>query len=163
MHGLSCVGAWEEAADDCNIAATWACSDLATSTSDILCECEERSYAYLGCFADDAVRRVPAALPWDSFTVATATECARRASQGGYKYFAMQNAGQCFAGYNGGYDALGTSTDCTNFDGQGLNVGGPWANAVCCVVTRAPGVQEVTRQFSQFSRRFSWQREAATR
>ena len=46
LHGKGCIGAWDEVSDDCNIAATWTCDQVAVATSDMICQCVDRVCDY---------------------------------------------------------------------------------------------------------------------
>jgi len=90
-------------------------------------------YTRIGCYKDSGVRAIDTLegtstrLDGNYGTRKDALEkCYHVASKRGYRYFALQNGGQCFSSMNAGqrYNMYGKSNACH------LGKGGPWANTV---------------------------------
>jgi len=88
----------------------------------------------VGCYKDTASRAIPTLEGLSSILdgfytkrVDPIAKCAVAALSWGYKMFAVQNDGQCFASATASliFDKYGKSTACWN-----VGEGGPWANQV---------------------------------
>ncbi|XP_065675162.1 uncharacterized protein LOC105845100 isoform X8 [Hydra vulgaris] len=66
--------------------------------------------------------------------------CYRAASNYGYRIFALQNGGQCFAGNNASYQKFGVSNNCWSNGG-----GGPFANEVYTISNKSFELQNVVK------------------
>ena len=83
--------------------------------------CSICSWVYRGCWADNSSRMLPYQL---STLVASVDACEVLAEVNGSDTFALQSSGQCWAGVNPPFNAIGPGTACTNA------LGGAWSNMV---------------------------------